>query len=393
MTMTNEVTFFEPENPSPQVHSVSAFVGVHAEDPAGYISQPALTDAINASILLGQPLLLTGEPGVGKTTVGRAVAHNLGLPLLEFTVKSTSRAVDLFYEYDAVGRFQAAEADRADAARLMALAGIDTSSVPGALQEQLRRQAETEPSMLISKYIKVRALGRAILNASEPTRESKLLDPSASIGAQGRKYHSGDSDQSGRWEEITWPPGVRQSVVIIDEIDKAPSDFCNDLLDELEQMRFQVPELATYTESSDAPRFGGDLGPGARPIVFITSNQERPLPDAFLRRCCFHHIEMPEGDDLERIIESRLRDAARLPEQDMTQALLVFKTISGLPLGRKPGLAELLNWLRYLAFEMSTAGLRLPDKDLLSRSLTALVKDPLDREKAMAWVKQAAIKS
>lgn len=385
MTEQANVTFFDQGDGNLQSRSVSSFSGSRSEDPAGYVASPDLVDAINAAILLGQPLLLTGEPGVGKTSIGRTVADRLGLPLLEFTVKSTSRAVDLFYEYDAVGRFQSAEADRASAARLAALTALDPGALTQEIRSSLSHQATIDPRLELLRYIKVRALGRAILNASSASDVSLLLSDNEHAPS-GRRYHRPPDGGAGRWDDHIWPAEPTQSVVIIDEIDKAPSDFCNDLLDELEMMRFQVPELAIYSNTGDAPRFGGNLDTGKRPIVFITSNQERPLPDAFLRRCCYHHISMPEREALDSIIRARLGGLSALDPGTQSEALGIYSDVSALALTRRPGLAELLNWLRYIAFHKDQSGHSLRDKAFLVRSMTALVKDPLDQDKVRTLI-------
>jgi MoxR-like ATPase len=149
-------------------------------------------------------------------------------------------------------------------------------------------------------------------------------------------------------------------------------------------MRFQVPELAIFSEGGDAPRFGGNLPIGLRPIVIITSNQERPLPDAFLRRCCYHHIRMPDGEGLQKILESRLSEASQLMKPEREAALEFFRGVRNLPgLTRSPGLAELLNWMRYIAFHKGDVA---RDQAFLVRSLTALIKDPSDAEKVRDWI-------
>lgn len=381
-----EINFFDASLQAPVKREVPVLQDSRGEDPAGYIASSQLTNAINTSILLGQPLLLTGDPGVGKTSVGRAVADRLGLPLLEFTVKSTSRAVDLFYEYDAVGRFQAAEADRASAARLSTLSQLENSELAPEVHAQIMAQANRDPRLDLLQYLHVRALGRAILNASSAAHVSLLLEHENDHAPLGGAFVRDPATNLGRWQETQWPKEPIQSVVIIDEIDKAPSDFCNDLLDELDTMRFQVPELATYGETSDAPRFGGNLPPGRRPIIFITSNQQRQLPEAFLRRCCYHHIEMPSGAGLDAIIERRLGSYAGMDADAHTTAMQIYHSICGLLLSRKPGLAELMNWLRYLSYHRSEEQMDFNNAEHLKLSLTALIKDLEDRKTVEAWI-------
>lgn len=388
MTSEIKLRFFDQKPGKPDEVSVFAMRLSRDEDPAGYVAGKELTDAINAAILLGQPLLLTGEPGVGKTTVARAIADRLSLPLLEFTVKSTSRAVDLFYEYDAVGRFHAAEAERANAARLTAIK--EHEKLATEVREQIKQQAAVEPHLDLLNYIKVRALGRAILNALPKDKVKLLVADPETHKPVGQRYVRPEAAAPGRWQDDHWPAEPTQSVVIIDEIDKAPSDFCNDLLDELDLMRFQVPELAIFDKAGDAPRFGGDLPLSLRPIVIITSNQERPLPDAFLRRCCYHHIEMPTGDTLNAVIQSRLGDHSRLSRETVDHSLRMLAEISKNVTVKRPGLAELLGWLRYIRFHRNgeTAAYDIgADKPFLAQSLATLIKDKTDLQKVQAWLK------
>lgn len=357
--------------------AVEPFRNSRNDDPFLFKPSNELIDAINASILLGLPLLITGETGVGKTSVGRSVAAKLKLPLLEFTVKSTSKASDLFYEYDAIRRFHAVAALNA---------GLATA------QEQ-----KTDPAGRIEflRYIKVRALGRAILNASDYDRAKLLLSDEEDHKPRGSAFGINPISQRKEWYEKTdWPACPTQSVVIIDEIDKASADFCNDLLDEIDQMRFQVPELSSYSldpdsqTEGDAPRFGGDdLLPTLRPIVFITSNEIRKLPDAFVRRCCFHHMSMPTGKDLDRILEARISSLSMI-ETPLRETLLGFfrKLREDSSIRKTPGLAELLGWLRL--FSSIELGNSLEDQhNAVSSSFTALLKNQDDLHRAQNILK------
>jgi MoxR-like ATPase len=253
------------------------------DDPALYLASKGLRDAVNVALALGQPLLLTGEPGTGKTELARSVAHELELPLFEFRTKTTSTAVDLFYRYDALRHFHASR--------------FDARQIPA------------------QDFIDFEALGKAILLASS-TSESDGLLPRELRGK-----------------------GPKRSVVLIDEIDKAPRDLPNDVLNEMEDMSFTVRETGRqFSVQSDL-----------RPIVILTSNSEKNLPDAFLRRCAFYHIEFPERmDELRKIVERRLEEGSWFTADRLDAALKLFLEIRKLPLAKKPSTAECLAWLKVL---------------------------------------------
>jgi MoxR-like ATPase len=237
----------------------------HAKD---YIATPEMKTAVNVALSLGRPLLLTGEPGSGKTLAARWIALRLigeNRNYLEFQVRSDSRARDLRYEFDAVSWYRASQ-----------LAGAGTV-VPK------------------QEYIHARTLGTAF----------------------GWRNGQAAAD---------WP-----YVVLIDEIDKAPRDFPNDLLLELDQMRFSIEE----TDEQVGP-------PVHRPIIVITSNAERRLPDPFLRRCIIHHIKLEEKTVIE-ILQKRLATFAA--PNDLIRKAARFWV--GLPTGldRKPTIAEFWQWL------------------------------------------------
>ena len=252
--------------------------------PEGYRTHPALIDAINVALALGQPLLVTGEPGCGKTELGNYVAWALDLgKAIRFDTKSTMTSRDLFYQFDTLGRFHAAQMERRD----------------------------TDPN----KYIAYQALGLAILYAKEPAEVADVVND--------------------RFEH----PGRRRSVVLIDEVDKAPRDVPNDLLAELENMRFFIPELDRSVEAD----------PSMRPILVITSNSEKALPDAFLRRCVYYHIPFPANDDLQEIVAARI--PALPKDSDLLGDVLTLFGFVRSPrqqLRKNPGTAELLNFLLVL---------------------------------------------
>jgi MoxR-like ATPase len=251
--------------------------------PEHFRPDPGLVDAVNVALLLGQPLLLTGAPGTGKTQLGRYIAWELRLgQVLKFETKSTSTSTSLFYSYDALKRFEHAKSG---------------ARQDGALQ-----------------YISYNALGKAILFTRGPSEVSRYLP-------EGMDH-----------------PGKSQSVVIIDEIDKAPRDFPNDILNELDQLYFRVPELDNQPITVD-----DDL----RPIVIITSNSERDLPDAFLRRCIFYHIPFPGLDQMRGIVEGHLGVFTGGSSQFLEDSLKLFYALRDdtVALRKKPATAELLEWV------------------------------------------------
>ncbi|GIJ43619.1 ATPase AAA [Virgisporangium aliadipatigenens] len=239
--------------------------------PEVYLPSDDLARVTDLALALGRPLLLQGEPGCGKTRLAHSVSHALAMPLEIAYVKSTSRAQDLLYTYDAVRRLfdsqLGAEGPKDDAGKPLA------------------RHAR--------HYVSLGPLGRAIARA-----------------------------ESGR-----------RSVVLIDEIDKADLDFPNDLLWELDRMEFDVPE---------APGMGHKAAQ-VRPFVIITHNEEKPLPPAFLRRCVFYYLKFPDSQrEVERIL------AAHGIRADLSsKAASLISEIRKKDLNKKPGLAELIDWLLY----------------------------------------------
>jgi MoxR-like ATPase len=324
-----------------------------------YEADEDLEAAVNVALILSRPLLVSGAPGCGKTQLGYAVARNLGIErVYSFSVKSTSEARDLFYGYDAIGRFQAVQIAAAE--RPFSDGGPSAASPPK-----------------VGDYIEYRALGAAILDAHPKEDVSHLL--------VGRYRH---------------PGRPRRSVVVIDEIDKAPRDFPNDLLDEVDRMKFRVPELLQWARTNDrSPETPGkeELPFDARPIVVITSNSEKQLPDPFLRRCVFAELGFPADDEkgrekLDRIVSTALEQT--IPGQAQTIAEAVRKLVFEYRrrnLVRRPGIAELLDAAHVVAEARETEPGR-PLEDLLRLTRPSLVKEAQDGKYFDDAVKDATLR-
>ncbi|MEL6207499.1 MAG: MoxR family ATPase [Pseudomonadota bacterium] len=256
-----------------------------------YIVPDDLAIAVDAAVTLERPLLVKGEPGTGKTELARQVAQSLGLPLIEWHIKSTTRAQQGLYEYDAVSR----------------------------LRDSQLGDARVHD---IANYIK----------------RGKL------------------------WEAFTAEGRV---VLLIDEIDKADIEFPNDLLQELDRMEFHVYETGETVRALN------------RPVVIITSNNEKELPDAFLRRCFFHYIRFPDPETMQRIVEVH---HPGIKGQLLHAALTQFYEIREQPgLKKKPSTSEVLDWLKLLlAEDLSAEELRGDPSNALPRLHGALLKNEQD---------------
>ena len=259
---------------------------------ATYVSTDDLMIAVNAAITLQRPLLVKGEPGTGKTRLAAEVATALRLPLFEWHIKSTTKAQQGLYEYDAVSR--------------------------------LRDSQLGDPRVHdISHYI-----------------------------VKGMLWHTFTSE--------------RPSVLLIDEIDKADIEFPNDLLRELDRMEFYVYETRELVQAQQ------------RPIVFITSNNEKELPDAFLRRCFFHYIRFPDKETMQKIVDVHYPG---LKKALIREALEVFFELREVPgLKKKPSTSELLDWIKLLVAEdISPEALRAKDqKTAIPPLYGALLKNEQD---------------
>jgi MoxR-like ATPase len=292
---------------------------------SGYLPDEDLVASVNVALTLGQPLLVTGEPGTGKTVLAYSVASELSLELYRFNVKSTTTARDFFYGFDALRQ----------------------------LRDAQRRKEDLE----FYQYLELNALGKAILRAADIQTYYKVL-PNEPI-----------------------PKEPSRSVVLIDEIDKAPRDVPNDLLNEIEQLSFWIPE-GRITVSCD---------PSFQPIVIITSNSEKNLPDPFLRRCIYYNIPFPNEERLAAIVDARI--AGLRGSVFLNDALHLFTQIRRRSeIRKRPGTAELLNWLLILQKALSvgdTPGVRSMSPslrqrpDLLRQTVGAIIKLNEDREAAM----------
>jgi MoxR-like ATPase len=290
------------------------------EDPSGYKADEGLRNAVNVALSLGQPLLLTGEPGTGKTQLAFSVAYELGLsePLV-FNVKTTSSAKDLFYQYDAMHHFHDSHFGKKDTIR-------------------------------VDDYIHYEAFGLAILLAKDPSEVNQFLP----------------SDYRGR--------GPTRSIVLIDEIDKAPRDLPNDVLNEIEEMSFTVKEMQPQKTFTANECF--------RPILVLTSNSEKNLPDAFLRRCVFYHIPFPDEQGLREIIERRLPPTSSFTPRMIDNAINEFVRIRRtIGLKKPPATAELLGWIRILSdLEIDMGKLKAGQIESVIMSYSVLAKTSEDLE-------------
>ncbi|HXW22245.1 MAG TPA: MoxR family ATPase [Rhodomicrobium sp.] len=228
-----------------------------------YVATDDLRVAVNAAIVLERPLLVKGEPGTGKTVLAREVATALNAPLIEWHIKSTTKAQQGLYDYDAVNRLR---------------------------DSQLGDERVKD----IRNYIRKGKLWEAFESGAKP-------------------------------------------ILLIDEIDKADIEFPNDLLQELDRMEFYIYETGEVVKAK------------LRPIVIITSNNEKELPDAFLRRCFFHYIRFPDRETMQSIVDVHF---PRLKPRLLSEALTVFFNVRDVPgLKKKPSTSELLDWIKLLLSE------------------------------------------
>ncbi|MBD3802814.1 MAG: MoxR family ATPase [Thioclava sp.] len=256
-----------------------------------YVAPPDLTVAVNAAVALERPLLVKGEPGTGKTELARQVAASLGMEMVEWNIKSTTKAQQGLYEYDAVSRLR---------------------------DSQLGDERVND----VKNYIR-----------------------------KGKLWQAFEAEQ--------------KVVLLIDEIDKADIEFPNDLLQELDKMEFHVYET------------GETIRAAHRPVVIITSNNEKELPDAFLRRCFFHYIRFPDAEVMRQIVAVHF---PYIKDRLLTEALSQFYEIRETPgLKKKPSTSEVLDWLKLLlAEDLNPEDLKREGANLLPKLHGALLKNEQD---------------
>ena len=261
------------------------------EGTSTYVATDDLTIAVNAAVALERPLLVKGEPGTGKTELAKQVAEGLGLRMIEWNIKSTTKAQQGLYEYDAVSRLR---------------------------DSQLGDERVHD----VKNYIK-----------------------------KGKLWEAFDADE--------------KVVLLIDEIDKADIEFPNDLLQELDKMEFHVYETGETIKAKQ------------RPIMIITSNNEKELPDAFLRRCFFHYIRFPDHDTMKQIVEVH---HPGIKSALLTTALTQFYEIRETPgLKKKPSTSEVLDWLKLLlAEDLDAEDIKRDGVDALPKLHGALLKNEQD---------------
>tara|TARA_Y100001968_G_scaffold304231_1_gene319084 strand:+ start:529 stop:1368 length:840 start_codon:yes stop_codon:yes gene_type:complete len=256
-----------------------------------YISTKDLSVAVNAAINIEKPLLVKGEPGTGKTELARQIAKSLKLEIIEWSIKSTTKAQQGLYEYDAVTRLR---------------------------DSQLNKQKIDD----ISNYIK-----------------------------KGKIWSSFESDN--------------RSVLLIDEIDKADIEFPNDLLQELDKMEFYVYETGKIVKAKK------------RPIVIITSNNEKELPEAFLRRCFFHYIKFPDLETLTKIVNVHFPNIKKNLLDSALKIFFEIRDVQGLK--KKPSTSEALDWIKLLLIEdLGPLELKEDKNDILPKLHGALIKNEQD---------------
>ena len=256
-----------------------------------YISTDDLTLAVNASITLERPLLIKGEPGTGKTELAKQISESLNLTLIEWNIKSTTKAQQGLYEYDAVSRLR---------------------------DSQLGDQKFSN----IENYIK-----------------------------KGKIWNAFESEQ--------------KCILLIDEIDKADIEFPNDLLQELDKMEFYIYETGKIIKSK------------SKPIIVITSNNEKELPDAFLRRCFFHYIQFPDEFTLSKIIEVHFPDIKKRLLKKALETFFIIRETPGVK--KKPSTSEMIDWLKLLLVEdIKPEEITKNEKEILPKLHGALLKNEQD---------------
>lgn len=311
--------------------------------PARYKVDPGLADAVNTTLLLSKPLLVTGKPGTGKSELAERIAYEFDLgAVLRFEAQSLSEAQDLFYHFDLIGQMAASRLPKPE---MQSSHGADAR-----------------------EFITFGPLGKAIIRSDPEAYEDLLLIAFPQNQAPKRL--------------------PTRSVVLIDEIDKASRDFPNDLLNSIDRLEFRIREMNNRLVS------GAERGSPVHPIVIITSNSERDLPQPFLRRCTFYNIPEPDENRLAEIIRARVfpeleddfqdGDSKKLPPL-YSSLLQFFLTVrNNENYGYNPGTSELIDWFT-AAKRAGIEGNNISPDDLktLRRVASAAIKHPDDRELAL----------
>ena len=332
-----------------------------------YIDDPGLEGAVDAALALGLPLLLTGQPGVGKTQLAYHLGSRLRCETICYGVKSTSEAQDLCYFIDHLHRWHVAQGmDQRRAADSDDAQKSDNEQKSGNKQ----KSDDAQKSIDIRRFLRFQGLGLAIVRAMpEKTLQDRRL---VELAWEGR------------------PRDRQPSVVLIDEIDKAPLDFTNDLLDTVQRLQFTVPELGrtplSIYANADQPK-QEELK--YRPIVIITSNSDKVLPEAFLRRCLYYHIKPPSEAALEHILAHRIADYQQLPATIKKPMLAFYLYLRDhARLEKKPSTAELLNWFALLGKHQRDEPDKVwqhqrdePDKDWQQLAKICLLKHEPDQKR------------
>lgn len=338
------------------------------DDDTDYLPGPDLIDAIEIAIALGKPLLVTGEPGTGKTKLAFWLAATLANQTagsseafrpkpFTFETKSTSLAADLFYNYDAVSHFGNIQRNR--------IILTENQDHKDRIGTKLLPQENQPGENVTPRFIELRALGLAI----------------AQTHGIGYKELKGIRNYLGPKNKGPLGNAPMSSVVLIDEIDKAPREFANDLLNEIENSWFEIKELNKKIERKKNQ---------CRIVAILTSNDEKTLPNAFLRRCIFYHIKFPDADRLLDIAKLKLGVSPENKSYDeaLIGAIAEFEALRTRVVNKKPSTVELLDWINILYHSKDEAGnnrLQNADgkvrDDVLSRRNTGiLVKTIADIE-------------